>query len=112
MHMSGKDERKILEVPICPTCERIPDYWVVLDGHNKCIGWLTSDEYGEANNTFHHVLFSRYNIVSDYEEFLMRMESVMCGRDFDHEFDIESDVFPKVQNAIQLYHAKEGHRKG
>ena len=108
--MSGKDERRLLKIPTCPICGYHPEYWTVLNNFKRCLGWLLSDEYKKENNVSHHVLIAKFGGILDFKEFTMRIENVQCSWDFDHTFEIGSDTFSKVRNALQLYHSKEGFR--
>lgn len=109
--MSGKDERKLVDVPSCPICGRIPLYWT-LDGADKsapCVGWLLSDRYVEKNrnSASKHVLVSKYAKIRDFAHLLEKIFSVQCSNSSEHLFVRDTAMFRVVQSVVERYYAKE-----
>lgn len=52
--MSGRDERKILDIPNCPSCEVKPKYWTLGRVGDIPLCWLYSREYSLYGKTLNH----------------------------------------------------------
>lgn len=111
--MSGKDERKLIEVPACPNCEKVPDYWTLYgDNDDKpVVGWILSDEYLEKYSDQHkHVLIERSANEQGILRILEGLRYIRCVYTPAHTFRKGSVMFNKLKTVIERYHAREGHQ--
>lgn len=79
MKMSGKDERKVLNIPICPNCGGRPRFWTLCDSEQQALCVVFSKEYslgglGSGTTFGKTVSFAKkYKYVSEIEH------KVMCA---------------------------------
>ena len=117
--MSGKDERRIFDIPICPICERKPNYWILTDGENDeapSAGWILSTEYVKNSaNYSKRVIIRRGKMRYGFPNFLESIKFVYCTwqlmRSGKHTFERGSVVFNKVLNSVQYYYDHKSYQE-
>lgn len=99
--MSGKDERPIMDIPICPSCGEKPDFWLLYPTSRYIgyYGWfrLMSDVYMENNPDFTK-LISKQSYVGIHTA-LDRIVHVVCsnhGNSQFHNFPSGHLIFDQV----------------
>ena len=102
--MSGIDEQ-IRDIPICPACENIPNFWILYPNTKQSIGdgwyWLFSDAYIERHTAYTKLMsmegyFKRVTTLDD-------IVCIICGSYNKHEFITDHPVFQEViQYAMRL----------
>ena len=113
--MSGKDERKLFDVPVCSGCERRPKYWILINdaARHFCVGWLLSNLYiGENQRMSKHIIIKNSVDILDFQHFLEELTSIRCGDNSYHTFRKGGVMFNKLKMAIKQCYSKEKYQKG
>lgn len=106
--MSGNNER-VFDVPVCPTCQERPAFWILSFGESVHDGWLWlfSKKY-LSKSTFYETLHKGSN-PSHGDVALENIGSVACRVDNDravanqHTFRLGHPVFNSVISYAEKY---------
>lgn len=117
--MSGKDERRIFDIPICPICGRKPLYWILTDGENDeapSVGWILSTEYVKVASKYSkHIVVKHRKMRYGFPNFLESIKLVYCTwqmiRTGKHIFEQDSVVFNEVLNSVRYYYNHESYQE-
>lgn len=105
--MSGKDEKPEKDVPICPKCQRRPNFWILYPdkGGTGINGWfwLFADNHLERRGEYTK-LVSRRSLEGEYSK-LENVIRIMCssGDPGYHTFLPEDLVFQKVLQCAERF---------
>ena len=114
--MSGKDERKLFDIPICLAWGGKPRYWMLSyneSSNDPSAGWLLSNKYIEDTDKYSvHVVVKAGKTDGGFFLFIKKLKIVCCYQDMDkHVFKRGNATFEKVIDAVKRYYLIEGYQQ-
>lgn len=97
--MSGKDERPNADIPICPECGSMPDFWILSVNSFKWF-WLHSEDYLDQHPLFKKVTSYRCNPVELEDVHTIKCEHSIIGPSRYHSFCKDDSEFIEVFRTI------------
>lgn len=104
--MSGKDERRVFDIPVCPICGERPKFWTLQENkdiHSPIVGWLLSNDYLENNTSYSkRLVITRRNASLNSHEFLEKIKGVGHYAQWETNiFEQGNDIFAKIISAAK-----------